>query len=151
MLKIRLQRVGRRNDPSFRVVVTESKRGPKTGNFLEILGSYSPQEHRRALKADRILHWISKGAQVSGTMHNLLITEGIREGKKINVLPRKTPIKKDEEAAPAAAAEVPAAAPEAVAETTPEVVPDAVPAEAVPETVVPEPSESSQEKPPAVE
>ncbi|MCH7538497.1 MAG: 30S ribosomal protein S16, partial [Proteobacteria bacterium] len=41
MLKVRLQRVGRRNDPSFRVVVIDSKKGPKSRNYIEMLGSYN--------------------------------------------------------------------------------------------------------------
>src|SRR3989344_6288473 len=96
MLKIRLQRVGRRNDPSFRVVVTDSHRSTKTGSFLEVLGSYSPTHHIANLKKERILHWISKGAQTSGTLHNLLIKEGVREGKKVNVLPRHRAIIKEQ-------------------------------------------------------
>jgi small subunit ribosomal protein S16 len=92
MLKIRLQRVGRRHEPSFRVIVTESTRGPKSGDFIEILGNHNPkQKEMTQLKADRIKYWISKGAQVSGIVHNLLITHGVIEGKKINVLPKKTP------------------------------------------------------------
>lgn len=101
MLKIRLQRVGRRHEPSFRVVVTESTRGPKSGDFIEILGNHNPkQKEITQLKADRIKYWISKGAQVSGTVHNLLIAHGVIEGKKINVLPKKTsqiPEKSEEE------------------------------------------------------
>ena len=111
MLKIRLQRIGRRNDPSFRVVVTDSHESTKTGNFLEVLGSHSPTHHVTNLKKDRILHWISKGAQTSGTIHNMLISQGVTQGKKINVLPRRTVIKKEE--AVVAAAVPAAAAPEA--------------------------------------
>lgn len=95
MLKVRLQRVGRRNDPSFRVVVTESTRGPKSGKYIEMLGSYNPRQKTVALKGDRIKYWLSVGAQVTGTMHNLLIKEKITTGKKINVLPKKSPIKKE--------------------------------------------------------
>src|SRR3989344_4562620 len=98
MLTIRLQRVGRKNDPSFRVILVESKRAAKTGNFQELLGSYDPRVDRVALKADRIKYWISMGATVSDTLHNLLISQKIIEGKKINVLPRKSPPKKEEEA-----------------------------------------------------
>lgn len=89
MLKIRLQRVGRKNDPSFRVILTEQGRGPKSGAFIEILGSYDPRKDRVQLKTDRIKHWILKGAQVSGTVHNLLINEKVIEGDKINVTPPK--------------------------------------------------------------
>jgi len=113
MLKIRLQRTGRINNPSYRVVVTEHQNGPKSGRAVEVLGSYNPKSKERVLNEDRIKHWIRVGAQPSGTMHNMLISSGITKGKKINVLPKKTVPKKEEvveEAAPAAApaAEVPA-------------------------------------------
>jgi small subunit ribosomal protein S16 len=105
MLAIRLQRVGRKNDPAFRLIVTESTRGPKSGKYVELLGSYHPKTKATNLKPERIKHWMSVGAQVSGTAHNLLIKNDVIQGKKINVLPKKTPIKKDvvEEPAPAAA------------------------------------------------
>ncbi|HVV15321.1 MAG TPA: 30S ribosomal protein S16 [Candidatus Paceibacterota bacterium] len=118
MLTIRLQRRGRKNDPSFRVILVESKRAAKTGSFQEVLGSYDPRVDRTDLKADRIKHWIGMGATVSDTVHNILINQKVIEGKKINVLPRKSPPKKAEEAAAAAPA-AEAAAPEA-AETTEE-------------------------------
>ena len=95
MLKVRLQRVGRKNDPSFRVIVTDSTRGPKSGKYIEMLGSYNPRQKRVALNGDRIKYWMSVGAKATGTMHNILIKEKIIEGKKINVLPKKTPIKKE--------------------------------------------------------
>lgn len=98
MLVIRLQRVGRKNDPSFRVVVTRSTNGPKSGKFLEIVGNHNPRTDVTALNTERIKHWISVGAQPSDTMHNLLISKKIIEGKKVNVLPRKSPIKKEGEA-----------------------------------------------------
>lgn len=110
MLTIRLQRVGRKNDPSFRVILVESKRAAKTGNFQELLGSYDARSDRVDLKADRIKHWIAMGATVSDTMHNMLISQKIIEGKKINVLPRKSP-PKAEEAPAEAPAEVATEAP----------------------------------------
>lgn len=94
MLKIRLQRVGKKNAASFRVVVLESQRGPKAGNVLEVLGFYDPKKDIIEIKKERVSHWFSVGAQVSNTMHNLLVKEKIVEGKKINVLPKKSPIKK---------------------------------------------------------
>ncbi len=94
MLKIRLQRVGRRNHPSYRVVVTESQRGPKSGDFIENVGSYNPHTNEIVLEGDRIKHWLSKGAQASDTVHNLLVTKNVIEGKKINVLPKKSPMVK---------------------------------------------------------
>jgi small subunit ribosomal protein S16 len=104
MLKIRLQRTGRKHEPTFRVVLTDSHNGPKSGKFHEILGSYDPRHKEQTqLKEDRIKYWISKGAQTSGTLHNMFISKKITEGEKINVLPQKTPVKKesDEKAVPA--------------------------------------------------
>lgn len=107
MLKIRLQRVGRVNIPTFRVVLTDSKNSTKSGRFLEVLGTLDPVNDKKELKVDRVKHWISKGAQVSDTVHNWLISEKIIPGKKVNALPKKSPIKKEGAAgaaAPAAAA-----------------------------------------------
>ncbi len=128
MLKIRLQRTGRKHEPTFRVVLTDSKNGPKSGRFLEILGSYDARRNQDTqLKKERIQHWIGQGAQVSDTVHNLLITHEVIAGKKINVLPLKTPIRKEQPveetpapvSAPAAAPVEEAVSSEAPAEETP--------------------------------
>lgn len=114
MLTIRLTRVGKKKDGSFRVIVVESKRKVQPGNYLEMVGSYDPRVDKVELKADRIKHWMSMGATVSDTVHNLLVSQKIIDAKKINVLPKKTAPKKEEPAeAPAAAAETPAEAPAA--------------------------------------
>jgi len=97
MLKIRLQRIGRKNDPSFRAVLTDSKNSTKSGKFLEILGTYNPKAGEKDLKADRIKYWISQGAKCSDTMHNFLVHDKVIEGKKINVLPKKKPTLKRKE------------------------------------------------------
>ncbi len=91
MLKIRLQRIGRKNEAAFRLVITESKNGPQSGKFLEILGSYTVKSDIVALKEDRIKHWLSNGVQVSDTAHNMLVKAGIIEGRAKNVLSRKSP------------------------------------------------------------
>ncbi len=97
MLRIRLQRVGRKHVPTFRVVLTDSKNSAKSGKFIEVLGSYDPRDDKsKIIKADRVKHWISKGAQLSGTLHNFLVHTKVIQGKKINVLPMKRPIKKEE-------------------------------------------------------
>jgi len=93
MLKIRLQRTGRKHDPTFRVVLTDSKNGPKSGKFIEILGHYDARRNDDTeLKTERIQHWIAKGAQPSDTVHNLLVKEKTITGKMRNVLPKKSPI-----------------------------------------------------------
>ncbi len=87
MLTIRLTRVGKKKDTSFRVIVIDSKRKVKAGNYLEMLGSYDPRVDKAELKAERIKHWLSMGAKTSDTVHNLLVSGKIIDAKKINVLP----------------------------------------------------------------
>ena len=95
---IRLQRFGRKNDPNFRVVLTDKRNAAKSGKFLEILGFKNPKTKQKKLDGERIKYWIQKGAKVSSTVHNLLVSEKIIEGKKINVvpLPKKEEIKIEE-------------------------------------------------------
>jgi small subunit ribosomal protein S16 len=93
MLKIRLQRTGRKHEPTYRLVLTDSRNSAKTGRFLEILGNHDFRSDKASIKKDRVLHWISTGAKPTPTVHNLLVTEKIIEGKKVNVLPRRTPKK----------------------------------------------------------
>ncbi len=97
MLTIRLQRVGRVNEPVFRVVLTDKKNSSKSGKFKEVLGSYDPKAGKVQVKEDRVKYWISKGAQPSGTIHNFLVDKKLVDGKKINVLPKKTKQAKKEE------------------------------------------------------
>lgn len=98
MLKIRLQRIGRKNEAAFRLVVTESKNGPQSGKFLEVLGSYTVKADKVELKADRIKHWLAHGVQLSDTAHNMLVKQGIVEGKKRNSLSKKSPTVKRKDA-----------------------------------------------------
>ena len=126
---IRLQRRGRKNDPSFRVIVVDSKSAAKSGRYHEMVGSYDPRVDRIELKADRIKYWMDNGAQVSDTVHNLLVSQKIISAKKINVLPKKTaPVKEvvAEKAVPApAAAPAPEAAPESTVTAESAVAPEA--------------------------
>src|SRR3989338_7025311 len=108
MLMIRLQRIGRRNDPSYRIIVNEKSSSPKTGKFIENLGHYDPRLEKGKdllIKADRVKYWLSVGAQTSGTLHNLLVREGIVAGKKRDVRPAKI-VKKPETAQTAQTEEV---------------------------------------------
>jgi small subunit ribosomal protein S16 len=119
MLMIRLQRVGRKHEPTFRVVLVDSKRSTKSGQALEVLGNHDTRKAKNNsnVDGDRIKYWISKGAQLSDTMRNLLISKKIITGKKVNALPKKRPIKKEltpeeKKAAEAPKAEAPAPAAE---------------------------------------
>ncbi|MSU74021.1 30S ribosomal protein S16 [Candidatus Kaiserbacteria bacterium] len=117
MLKIRMQRTGRINSPSYRVVVVEHTASPKAGKFVEKVGTYNPKTKERVLDAERIKYWMSVGAQPSDTIHNMLVSLGVLNAKKINILPKyKEPTK--EEVAPTEAV---APAPESPAESTAEV------------------------------
>lgn len=97
MLMMRLQRVGRKNDPSYRIVVTDKRTGPKSDKHVDRLGSYNPKMDHIQLDADKAKEWLAKGVQPSDTVRNLLISQKVLDGKKVNVLPKKSPIV-DEEA-----------------------------------------------------
>ena len=73
MVKIRLRKTGSNNNPSFRVVATDS-RCPRDGRFLEILGWYAPKRETDNYKLDlpRIEYWLSKGAQMSETVASMV-------------------------------------------------------------------------------
>ena len=115
MLIIRLQRVGKKNEPTFRIVLTDSKNSSKTGKFLEILGNYDARnKNETKVDANRVKELMANGAQLSDTIRNFLIGKKIIEGKKVNVLPRKSPIKKEGEEV-----KVEATAPAPVEETKP--------------------------------
>lgn len=84
MLVIRLSRVGKKNHPQFKVVVAE-KSAPIKGRFVEQLGSYNPHMKTATLNKERIQHWLSNGALCTDTTYNLLVKEGVVEGKKRRV------------------------------------------------------------------
>ena len=90
MLRIRFLRVGKKNSPSFRLVLTPRRTAAKTGRFLEILGSFNPVKHESVFKKERIQYWISQGAQASDTVRNMLIKQGIIKGKKVAVHKKET-------------------------------------------------------------
>jgi len=77
-VKIRLTRVGARNNPIWRVVATD-QRSPRDGRFIEVLGHYNPQTDPSTIELDeeRVRDWLSRGAQPSNTIKNLLKVKGI--------------------------------------------------------------------------
>ena len=112
-----MQRVGRINQPAYRIIVVEHTEGPKTGNFIDTVGTYNPRTKDRKLDEGKIKHWMSVGAQPSATVHNRLVSAGLLNAKKINILPKFVEPAKEEVVAEAApAAEVPAPAVEEVKE-----------------------------------
>jgi small subunit ribosomal protein S16 len=97
MLMIRLQRVGRKHEPVFRLVLTDSKNSTKSGKYIEVLGSYDPRQENKIeqFNLPKIKEHMSKGAKLSDTVHNFLVHKKAIDGKKKNVLPKKSPIKKE--------------------------------------------------------
>ncbi|MDP3948762.1 MAG: 30S ribosomal protein S16 [bacterium] len=92
MLVIRLQRVGRRHQPSYRLVVSE-RRSKLGGPPVEDLGSYNPFSKTIAFKQERINHWLGTGAKPTVTVHNLLVKQGIVGGPKIKISISKAEVK----------------------------------------------------------
>lgn len=117
MLMIRLSRFGKTKQPTYRLIVSEKTKDP-WGDYLENLGTFNPRSNPPEIKfkADRIKFWLSKGAQLSETVNNLLIDLKVIEGdkrKKVSISKRRK-VKLDEKAK----ATKPAAA-SAPAEATP--------------------------------
>jgi small subunit ribosomal protein S16 len=82
MLKIRLQKIGKKNDPSYRIALVEHTTSPH-GKFIELLGSYSPKLKEKKINKERVEYWLTKGAQASPTVHNLLVDEKIINKEKV--------------------------------------------------------------------
>jgi len=85
MLVIRLFRTGKKNQPSFKIVVTDKRKSSTKGVYVEEVGFWNPLTKEKVLKQERVKYWLSVGAKPSATVHNLLISEKIIEGKKIPV------------------------------------------------------------------
>ena len=83
MLIIRFLRVGKKNQPSFKVVVTDKRNSPRGGRFVEEVGFYNPLTKEKVLKKERVKYWIGQGAKPSDTVHNLLVKEGVLKTAKI--------------------------------------------------------------------
>ena len=147
-VKIRLMRVGKKKQPSYRVVVADG-RSPRDGRFIEILGQYAPRQEPSLVSIDneRALHWLRNGAQPTESAAKLLHIAGVFEefekssGKQAAAQPKpKTPKAKAAKPAPEAPEAV---APEAAA---PEA---AAPEAAAPEAAAPEEPEAPTSEPEA--
>jgi len=84
MLTIRLLRTGKKKQAFYKIVVTDKRNAPSRGRFTDEVGFYNPITKERRIDKDKVNYWLSKGAQKSETVNNLLISEKIIEGKKIN-------------------------------------------------------------------
>lgn len=107
MLTIKLARIGKTKEPTFRLILTEKAKDP-SGTYLENLGTYNARKKEVQLKSERITYWLSKGAQATPTAHNLLVEQKVVSAakvKKVKITGRrkaKLAEKKKAVAAPAA-------------------------------------------------
>ena len=114
MLTIRLARIGKKNKPFYRLVISPKKKD-LYGDALEILGSYNPHTKELKINGEKTKYWISKGASLSATVNNLLIEKKIIEGKKVKASKDR---KAKEEAKPTAPGAAKAESPKAEASKT---------------------------------
>ncbi len=100
MLVIRLQRTGRQNLATYRVVVAEKSKAVKK-QAVEVLGYYLPTQTPKKIEInlEKVQEWISKGAQPSSTVASLLKRQGLDGMEKYLDKPNKTAAKKKAEAA----------------------------------------------------
>ena len=115
MVKIRLRRVGSKKQPSFRVVVADS-RSPRDGRFVEEIGFYNPRTEPETLRIndERALHWLEVGAQPTDSAARLLKTAGtmdlferLRQGESLEELLAEAEAAEEEEMEETPAAEAP--------------------------------------------
>ena len=79
-VKLRLMRMGKKKQPTYRVVAADS-RSPRNGRFIEIIGAYEPRQDPSVVKIDndRALHWLRHGAQPTDRVEKLLRISGAWE------------------------------------------------------------------------
>lgn len=112
MVAIRLARIGKKNHPTYRIVVSDRQKDT-VGTYLEQLGTFDPHQTPSTivLKEDRVKHWLSVGAQPSSSVYNLLVEKGVLAGpKRVVAVAKKsaTPADTAPAAEPAPVAETPA-------------------------------------------
>jgi small subunit ribosomal protein S16 len=108
---MRFQRIGKKGQAYFRIVVTEHTKKPQ-GEFLELLGSYDPHKKDLKVKKERIEYWMSKGVQLSPTVNNLLINKKIISAEKKQSWKPKVKKEKDKTVTAAPVPESESSAPE---------------------------------------
>jgi small subunit ribosomal protein S16 len=117
MLVMRFNRTGKKNRVSYRIVLQEHTAAPGK-RHVEILGSHDPHTKTTVLKNERILHWLGQGVQTTDAVHNLLVGQGVIEGKKrVKKMPR--PKVKEEPIAEETTVETTEAVAEEVAQEAP--------------------------------
>lgn len=146
MLTIRLLRTGKKNQPSYKVVVTDKRNPPQGGKSVEEVGFFNPKTKQKQFNKERIIYWLSVGAQASDTVHNMLVNEKIIDQPKRKIIfTKKEPEPVKEESPKPAVAESSDEAKPVVEETKKE---EPAPVEPIAETATtaeePKPAESPE-------
>ena len=81
MLAIKLKRIGKKHQPSFRIIVAE-KRSKVTGRYVEDVGWLNPITKEFNIKKEQVEYWLKNGAQPTDTVYNLLVKSGLINGPK---------------------------------------------------------------------
>lgn len=84
MLAIKLKRVGKKKQASFRLVVMP-KKSKLQGKFIEDLGWYNPHTDKTNLNQERINYWLSVGAKPTDIVYNILVSGKVVDSKKVAV------------------------------------------------------------------
>ena len=82
MLAIKLKRIGKKHQPSYRIIVAE-KKSKMSGRYVDDLGWMNPRSKEIKVDGERVAHWIGVGAKPTETVHNLLVKSGVIQGTKI--------------------------------------------------------------------
>lgn len=103
MLAIKLSRVGKKKQPSYRLIVVEKTKDP-WGKAKEIVGFYNPRTKPKTVKVDaeRVKYWLEHGAQPTNTVWNILVDAGVVKGEKKKSHASGKPAEEKKEAAPKA-------------------------------------------------
>lgn len=75
-VKLRLTRMGAKKKPTYRIVATDSRR-PRDGQYIELVGTYSPLKEEVKINKEVALKWLNEGAIPTDTVKNILSKEGI--------------------------------------------------------------------------
>lgn len=150
MVVLRLTRTGKKKQAFYRIVAADSRRFVNS-KFIEILGWYNPKTKEISLKGDKVADWLSKGAQPSNTLAQLLKDNGVKLPEWVTITeknrkPKKEPVVKEVKAAPVAEAPI-----EEVQEASAEVVEEVIEETPAEETAAEVPAAEVVEEPSAEE
>ena len=131
MLAIRLQRLGRKGYPTYRLAVQESQRHPSSGRVVAYVGSYNPHTKETTLNLEKVQHYLSNGAQPTPRVVKVLEAQKVtlpawvkhHTGDKNVAIKNAEKLRKNQPKEEPVAEEAPAEEPTEATEETPEAEP----------------------------